>query len=225
MPYLNNKNLLFIHIPKCAGKSFEVATGIISESESKHYKWRSFINRFSKFMLILTRDKKSLPRLWGTYDTTLALQHLTFNEIQMLSLLDKHKLNNSIKVAIVRNTYDRVVSSFHHMRLNNETFENFVERYYSSDNLDHNDLAHKRTQLSYLTDFKGNIVVDNIIRFEFLKSDFNNFINKYKIESNYLPHLGKQRNNVSYKEFYNEKTLNLVNKIFKDDIEYFKFKF
>ena len=63
MPY--SKNIIhYLYTFLKPGKSFEVAMGIASEKEVIKYKWRSFFNRASKFGLNLTRDHKSLERLW-----------------------------------------------------------------------------------------------------------------------------------------------------------------
>jgi hypothetical protein len=223
MPYSKELNTLFIHIPKCAGKSFEVAIGVISKSESQNYKWRSFINRASKFILGKTRDKNSLPRLWGTFDISIALQHLTYTEIELLGLLSQKTINDSIKVAIVRNSYDRAVSSYLHMG-GDLSFKDFVKSYYDSEGRDHNDLAHKRTQLDYLRNKKGEIIVDNILRFEHLNDDFELFKEKYSLIADAMPHIGQQRDKKRYQDFYCEESYETVTRVFKEDIEYFNFK-
>ncbi|MBU2927583.1 sulfotransferase family 2 domain-containing protein [Winogradskyella psychrotolerans] len=223
MPYSKKLNTLFVHIPKCAGKSFEVAVGMISKSESQKYKWRSFFNRASKYMLTQTRDKNSLSRLWGTFDISIALQHLTYTEIELLGLLGQNTMENAIKVAIVRNSYDRAVSSYLHMG-GDLSFKDFVKTYYTTEGRDHNDLAHKRTQLDYLRNKKGEIVVDNILRFENLNEDFKRFKDKYNLKVDEMPHIGKQRDKKKYQEFYCDESFAIVSEVFKEDIEYFNFK-
>ena len=225
MPYSKKHNTLFIHIPKTGGKSFEVAMGIASEKEVIKYKWRSFFNRASKFGLNLTRDHKSLERLWGVHDISLALQHLTYAEIELLNLLQENILKNSIKVTIVRNPFDRVVSSFKHSGSSYINFLDFIEKYYYGDNKNHGILSHKRPQIDFIRDKKGTIVVDNLIRFENIGEDFKFFTKQFKIKSNSLGHIGKSKNNVSYKTYYCEKSYEIVLKLFKEDINYFGYKF
>lgn len=222
MPYSKEKNILFIHIPKCAGKSFEVAIDIATSKEVKNYKWRSHFNRFGKLILKKTKDKKALDRLWGINDYTFALQHLTYTEIELLNLLDKKTLDNAIKVAIVRNPYERALSSFFHMGENYDNFKDFLNKHYNSPNRDHNALAHKRQQIDYLRDKKGDIAVDNILRLEHLNEDFERFKNKYKINSNKIPHIGKQKDDNVIEKYYDSESKKLVKILFKDDFDFFQ---
>ncbi|AUS05843.1 sulfotransferase family 2 domain-containing protein [Pseudotamlana carrageenivorans] len=224
MPYSKKHNTLFIHIPKCAGKSFEVALGITSKREVNKYKWRSNINRFGKLILKKTLDKKALPRLWGVHDITLAMQHLTYAEIELLNLIDTETLNNSIKVAIVRNPYDRAVSSYHHMGQGYNSFLDFLQNYYAAPSRDHNALAHKRPQIDFLRDKEGNIVVENLIRFENLQEDFKTFKKNYNIKTAEIPHIGQQRKESSYINFYNSETKKLVEEIFNSDFKLLGYK-
>jgi hypothetical protein len=209
--------VIFIHIPKCAGKSFEVAMGIASDKEVKRYKWRSNINRLGKLILKKSGDKKALPRLWGVHDMTFALQHLTYTEIELLNLLDSEVLKNAINVAIVRNPYDRAVSSFLHMGGDYSSFLDFLQNYYTSSNRDHNALAHKRPQVDFLRNKKGEIVVDNIIKLESLNEDYDQFKLKYGIIANDMPHIGKQRKEKSFLDYYDEQTKKIVSELFYVD--------
>lgn len=225
MPYSNKSNILFIHIPKCAGKSFEVALGISSQKEVEKYTWRTFPNKVSKYFLKLTSDHKAFPRLWGVGDVSLTLQHLTYAEIELLQLIDKKIIDSSIKVAIVRNPFDRCVSSYKHMGGENQSFKDFLMTYYSSPNRNHNDLAHKRPQIDYLRDKSGKIVIDNIIYFENLNNEFLQFKNKYNIKALDLPHIGKQKRKLSYQKYYCDESKEIVETLFKEDIDQFNYTF
>lgn len=222
MPYSSKHNLIFIHIPKCAGKSFEVALDIATKQEVSQYKWRSNINRLGKLILKKTYDRKALTRLWGVHDITLALQHLTYAEIELLNLLDATILQKAIKVAIVRNPYDRAVSSYLHMGENYVDFLDFLKQYYMASNRDHNALAHKRSQVDFLRDKKGIFAMDYVIRFENLHEDFEDFKVKFGIHSDKLPHIGKQKNKKDYMDYYNEETKKIVDELFKEDFELLK---
>jgi hypothetical protein len=218
MPYSKKHNVLFIHIPKCAGKSFEVAMGMATKEEVSGYKWRSTLNRLGKLILKTTKDNKALPRLWGVHDMTFALQHLTYSEIELLNLLDNKILKDSIKVAIVRNPFDRAVSSYHHMGKSYKNFLDFLTHYYTAPDRDHNTLAHKRPQIDYLRDKKGNMVIDYILRFENLEEDFEDFKLKYGISSSKIPHIGKQKS-ANYLTYYDEKSKKIVEELFQDDFQ------
>jgi hypothetical protein len=68
------------------------------------------------------------------------------------------------------------------------------------------------------------IDIDFIGRFENLQEDFNKIANRIGINYSELPHLLK-RNNAHYTSAYDDKTRSLVNEIYKDEIDYFNFKF
>jgi len=225
MPFSKEKNILFIHIPKCAGKSFEVALGIATIEEVTKYKWRSFFNKASKYFLNLTKDRKSMERVWGVCDISLTLQHLTYSEIELLNILSKSELDNAIKVAIVRNPYDRAVSSYKHMGSSFSDFEDFLNNYYKSKNRNHNDLAHKRQQVDFLRDKKGNVVIDNIIRFESLESEMEDFLINNGVQIKSVPHIGKQHRNEDYRSYYNPNTRKIVEELFNDDITHLNYFF
>ena len=225
MAYCPNQNILFIHIPKCAGKSFEVASGVITKQESIKYNWRNNLNRLSKFLLSRTADKKALQRLWGTYDISLSLQHVTYAEIELLGLLDTFKLKKAIKVAIIRNPYDRAVSLYHHHKEKSETFLEFLNRFFTPDSKNHNFLAHKRNQLDFIRDKKGNIILDFVIRFENLNQDFKDFSEYYELNLSELPHIGKNKGRKTYQEYYCKVSKEIVANLFSDDISYFDYTF
>lgn len=225
MPYSEKHNVLFIHIPKCAGKSFEVALEIVTNEEVQKYKWRNFLNRASKYLLTKTRDKKAISRMWGVWDISLTLQHLTFAEIELLNLLDQKVLFDSIKVAIVRNPFDRAVSSYKDMGKNYKNFTEFLDKYYTSPPINHGDLAHKRTQIDFIRSKNGSIAIDNIIRYEFLERDYNLFLQRNKIKLGNIPHIGKQNRDSDYKKYYSSKDQKKIKKLFKDDLEYFGYSF
>lgn len=228
MPFSIKHNLLFIHIPKCAGRSINITIGTTSQKEQESYKWRSFLNRAAKFILYISRDKKSMPRLWGIHDMSFNLSHLTYQEIQLLNLMSTKKLEDIVKFTVVRNPYDRVVSSYKYLkqtgRINSKTLKEFIEDYYVSDDLNHNDRAHKRMQLDYLKDVNGNIVINEILRFENLAEDFNAFIRKYKIDTTPLSHFGKS-NRKNYRNYYDAETQIIVSDFFREDINYFGYTF
>ncbi len=225
MPYSEKNNLLFIHIPKCAGKSFEVAMGIATEQEVKKYKWRSTVNLLGKAILKVTRDKKAMPRLWGMGDISLTLQHVTYTEIELLNLLPQTKLDSAIKVAVVRNPYDRAVSTYKHMGEGYADFKDFVSNYYNSPSKRHNELAFKRTQLDYLRDSKGRVVVDNIIRLENFQADFDAFTAQHGLSHKPLQHIGKQKGKSSYRDYFCTETKRMVENLFGEDIQYFNYNF
>jgi uncharacterized protein YabN with tetrapyrrole methylase and pyrophosphatase domain len=78
----------------------------------------------------------------------------------------------------------------------------------------------------YLTNNEGKVIVDFIGRFENLQNDYNTICNKLRISKNDLTWDNKSRYNSDlYKRYYNEESFELVNSIFKEDIEFLGYQF
>ncbi len=91
MPVCNKRNVIFVHIPKCAGTSIEVALG-----------WASAYPRIGRE---ITKTVPNFMTLFGG-----DLQHLTIREIAEYFL--SSKTSNYFCFAIVRNPFDRLASHF-----------------------------------------------------------------------------------------------------------------
>lgn len=226
MPYSKQNELLFIHIPKNAGKSMEVALGLTTPSESQHYAWRNPLNRLAKALQKATRDSKAKPRLWGIDDATIALQHLTYTEIELLEYLSKSELKKSTKVAVVRNPWDRVISSYRHMGKAYEDLASFIQHWYDEPSKSHNELAHKRSQMDFIVDKRGKVVIDHLLRFENLGQDFSQLVEALGLNAQKLGHIGNQNpQKTPYHEHYNPQTKQMVAERFAEEIEYFQYHY
>ena len=194
-----NHRLAFIHINKTAGSSIERALG------------------------------------WSLDDST----HMT--------LKDLHKvihLTHFYKFTFIRNPYDKMVSQYHHRKQNMKdesvldiTFKDWIN------NLDELGFDIKGTgnQIAWLSlqDWvwdankqeysqkpdKIEIGVDFIGFFESLQKDWRELQDEIGIK-NYikLPHRRKSEHN-HYREYYNDKTQEIVYKRFEDDFKIFGYKF
>ncbi len=76
-------------------------------------------------------------------------------------------------------------------------------------------------QYSYIIDHSGNILVTNIIKFENLKNDWNNFCIKYKIPSTSLPKINY--NTRTKMDLLDNMTKSLIYDIYKRDFDYFNY--
>ena len=150
------------------------------------------------------------------------------------------ELDGYFKFTFVRNPWDLVVSFFRERMVqsgrgrgqykdNAKSFRKFVDdvekgrvRY----NITHDFI---QNQLSFLTkdgSCKGSLFVDFVGRFENLKKDWEYVAEKINVEKE-LPHLRKStgKNKKHYSEYYDEKSKNIIQKLYKHDIKYFKYKF
>jgi hypothetical protein len=80
------------------------------------------------------------------------------------------------------------------------------------------------TQYTRLSDRQGKILVDFVGRYENLQGDFDKVCDKIGIPRKKLPHLNPSSHK-HYSSYYNKTTKDLVNKLYKKDIEYFGYEF
>jgi len=199
---------IFIHIPKTGGTSVET------------------------FFIPSERD-----RIKNIYGKT-PLQpdneaHLKFHHLQIQ--YPRLNFDEYFKFAVVRNPWDRVLSSFFHSKRKlrkdlreflgfgmskDFTFNEFVER------IQHLEKQHPHydEQWSFLVDKQGKFCMDYIARTENLENDFMKICQKLKIAISELPHLNKSKHK-HYTEYYNDETMRVVAEKYAKDIEYFGYEF
>jgi hypothetical protein len=154
------------------------------------------------------------------------------------------------KFTIVRNPWDRLVSFYAFCIKTSRTpaynnLKKFKDFVLDSTNKYHVDpkwckhspaleklLSTERTkercrlesQLDWISDDDGKILVDFIGRFENLQEDFNIVCDKIGIPHRKLPHKNKTKHK-HYTEYYDEETRQIVAELHAKDIEYFGYKF
>lgn len=227
MPYNLHRNMLFIHIPKNAGKAIEKAIGGIYPDTGS----RSLLNRLSTGFQRLTVNKDSGVSLHGTLDISLCAQHLTLQEIKLLGLIPCDKFDSAFKFAICRNPWDRAVSTYHHFhqnrRLDSEpiSFNAYWEAWEEIEIKDHNQRAHHRTQASFVRNIQGVVDLDLLMRFECLSDDYKKLKSRFT-DLGDLEKVGSAvRRKSSYRDYYDDNTRNLVGKIFEEDVDLFNYQF
>jgi hypothetical protein len=153
----------------------------------------------------------------------------------------KEQWNNYFKFAIVRNPFDRIVSSYNFI-CKKMTPSNFRDRLLFKDFIYKKGIFKKllnpslitkkenryvqiKSSSDFITDKNNNIIVDYVGRFENLKDDWN-FICKQlgaKIE---LPHMNKcSRDCKHYRDYYDDDTKEFVSEACKKDLKTFGYKF
>ena len=164
--------------------------------------------------------------------------HKTIGEIKEL-ISDRVKFRNYFKFVIFRNPWDRMLSNFNYRlsnvdRSNDSYWKNIKKKNFSfndwvkkvTDEVGIKELKKHNSYFSYIN-INNNIVVDYIINFHNLNKDFKIIkkISKTRLD---LEANGKNSHKASHKNFkhyYNSKSIDLVEKIHKKDIELFKFSF
>jgi hypothetical protein len=80
-------------------------------------------------------------------------------------------------------------------------------------------------QLEWITDEKGDIIVDFVGRFENLQADFDTVCDEINLERQDLHHENRSRHDDTYRSYYDDETKAIVEDCFKADIEYFGYEF
>lgn len=138
----------------------------------------------------------------------------------------------------VRNTYKRLVSWFrHHNGVDIEEFREWVKNDYphtwKTDWIARGQENNPLNQMNWITDKDGNVAVDFIGTVGNIKEDFKLLCEELEIEEPELPHLipkpeakeTLKQKDFNPKDYYDEETRKKVEEDFKEEIEYFNFKF
>ncbi len=240
MPVSHQHKLIFVHIPKTGGGSIEKALGIFGVDNiggnihcSKIlYGYIKAGGKYQEYFDLSCPKKdgfhccnRGFNRFIkdnfcsNNYEVNDALQHLTISEIQR-----RKPFLNYYKFAFVRNPFDRLVSEYKWRVGNGEIgdmdFTEFVETVVVPNQQQD---RHLRSQLSFVSNRKGQIIVDYIGKYECLERDFNKLLEKFKLDAE-LPriHASKRQH---YREYYSDQTRQKAATIYADDLRELNYEF
>ena len=153
----------------------------------------------------------------GRYDTLHVPHHSTAEQIK-----NKHIdiFDSYTKFCVVRNPWDREVSRYKFIKRNkeHEQYEHtlngikwFIQR-------------RAGFPYTHYTHISHVCVIDYILRFENIQSDFHEVCNKLNIPSKRLPHIQRSVHR-HYTEYYDDETRSIVADRYAEDIERFEYKF
>lgn len=169
---------------------------------------------------------------------------------QHFPCVKKYKINKMykdyFKFCFVRNPWDRLVSCYMNKifldendiqqtksrfvsnKINQKkfklgmSFEEFINAVCSIP--DEKADSHIVSQYTYVTDHEDNVLVDFIGKLENFEEDFANIHNKIGVKNVKIPHLMKS-SHVDYREYYTEKTKEMVRQRYLKDIKMFGYEF
>lgn len=216
MPVYHGLKTVFVHIPKNAGSS--VAWTLYNEN----LKTNEISHEADKHETII--DIKRYYPSW---------------------FFDK-----SFKFSIVRNPWDRIVSWFHYYKemwseegdlpegiCSKSHIDKFVKMDFSEwiKSLEKFDINGCNSEIAcpfyyieeqwkYIVDFGDMLLVDYIAKVETIDDDWKNICKEIGIDYSKLPCLNITKRN-NYKDYYNDETKSIIEKVYKKDIEFFNYEF
>jgi hypothetical protein len=206
----HQKKFIYFHVYKVAGMSIRAALQPYHDLSNRDFNWYQNI----KF------DLGQRFRFLSGW----ALDHIKAKQAK--KFLAPEVFNNYYKFTFVRNPWDWQVSLYHFMlqyprhpqhKLVSglKTFDDYIEWRVNED---------LELQRDFVYDEDGNKIVDYVGKFENLQEDFNVILGNLSLEPVQLPFINRSKHK-HYKEYYNDKTRNLIGSAFRKDIEDFKYEF
>ena len=209
-------NFLFVHIAKTGGTSVRSALQPLRWRDPWYY--AQFVcSRLSH--LSGHRIGSKFPR----HSRIIAAQEM----------LPEEFFRGLFKFSIVRNPWDLQVSSYHHIRRERPSliehikdFDQFVrwkldpERPYQY----HLDTS-IQSQMDYLVDLHGRLLVDFIGRYESLEQDFGQICHNIGLSGIKLPHKRQAKERKDFRSYYSDSLAELVGDYFRRDIEGLGYRF
>ena len=216
MPVYHKHKLVHIHIPKTAGTAIEKYFHDIGDMKWNPESW-------------FGQEKKNSR--WYEY------QHLSVEELRSLA---NSTFEGYTSFAVVRNPYSRMVSDYvwrqsiqkrnpHSPTQFFDTFDAFLRAIPKNINThwaDHvrdadktwaNFLIHTRPQYQYILDPARRSLVDEILKFEHLRTEITRLLNRCGLHINPIG-LGSTRD---IREDYTRAQLDMINEIYAEDFNHF----
>lgn len=198
---------------------------LIRQARKKVRKFRyNFLDDFV-FIHINKTGGSSVEQALG-----IPLEHKT--ALEKIGEIGEKRWDKKLSFTIVRNPWDKVVSHYHYRIKTNQTnlgdnpigFKKWVKLAYGNqDKFYYNNPKMFMPQIDWISDQSGKILVDKVIRFESLNSEFNEILKIIGRKAN-LPHV-KSSNRGAYQDYYCQETREIVSNWFRQDIDRFGYSF
>ncbi|NER87985.1 sulfotransferase family 2 domain-containing protein [Moorena sp. SIO3A2] len=215
----HDNKFIFIHIPKCAGKSMQV----FFKEEVKALGWQK------EEGLEYTMRMDGLAKILNLYPDYFTLTFIR-NPFDRFVSIWKHSER------VIKHTDNRPNTYFHRPQRNlslNEYAKLIREG--EPKQLSGFDHYHSKKQVEFILDYNQEYLFgiprktkDNcnfIGRFENLKQDFAAVCELLGIKNKTLPHVNNSQDPKHYSDYYDEETVEIVRELYAEDIEYLGYSF
>ena len=217
MPISHQFKLIFIHVPKTGGSS--VVRAITEGSNAKRAgDCMDYWGKIKKGKFNMKGLHKVFEVEWPYARRVSLFHHLP--AYQLMKLIDNDIWDNYYKFAVIRNPFDRYVSFYEYYRGTGGRLrtgeKSFEEWFWTEDFFP--------AQWPYVYNPAGGLLVDKIIRFEDISSEFKKVCEDLKIPFNVMPH-EKKSERKSYQEYFTRDMRICAEKLVRRDLELFGYKF
>lgn len=160
----------------------------------------------------------------------LPFEHKT--ALEKIEEIGRKRWDEKLTFTIVRNPWDKVVSHYHYRVKTNQTnlrvnpigFKEWVKLTYGyQDAYYYNNPKMFMPQTLWISDENDEIIVDEIVHFENLESEFNKVLKRIGKNAP-LTHVKKSKRG-NYREYYDSDSIEIIRNWFKRDIEIFGYEF
>lgn len=219
----HEKKAIFIHIPKTAGI-------YIRSTLDKYYGFDTFLcNRedhkeYCSTNMNLNKNKQ----LTFCSNKGILKYYKTSKELSNILELDDEKWKDYYKFCFVRNPYSRIVSGWNYIQETENLNIDFDIYLTYKDIVSENEYSHVfLPQSANICDENDNKFINYVGEFENLEDEFRTILQNIGFSEKEIIHDTKNKNkreHGSYKKYYTQETLNMVNDIYKDDFDKLKYK-
>lgn len=211
MLYSHEKKFLFIHIPKTAGTSLR--TSLLPYSIGSN---RTLFRRATSWLPVRENPTKAYFRIHSTSEN-------------VRRKMPAGLFRSLHKFAVVRNPYDLAISYYTFTQINPSSRKHKISKTWSFpqflDYLERKDRSLPRSQSSYITDRKGNVLLDRIMFFETLEQDFNDLSEHLGLKGEIkMLHLNRSPRK-DYRSYYDEPLKQRIQKLYAPDFDNFGYDF
>lgn len=206
---INDKSILFIHIPKTGGSSLRK---VLSKYEVKKYNIGGHPD-YKQIKKIIGKDFSSIDYIFTIIRNSWDWRHSWYHYVK----------NTHFKFTGHRFEYEQLKNlSFngHSKWLENIDKNLLTKSYYAGEE---NNLFIK-SQLDYITDENGTIRVDKVLKLDSIENEFKDLMIDLGLNLKFNIHTNRSTI-INYKNNYDEDSINFIEKMYNKDIQQFKFKF